>query len=165
MKPREAKLSHEYLLEILEYFPDTGKFVWKEKIARCIIVGKKAGGKSYGRYVIRINKIIYFRSRLAWFYVYGFWPKNDIDHRNRIADDDRIDNLREATRQENNWNTITIRKKNSHLPKGIYMQGTKFRVQLMHENKTKYLGYFNSLDDALKCRDSFELTHRKFLHS
>ena len=165
-RTKESKLSHEYLLEILEYFPDTGIFVWKLNLSRWNRIGKEAGykNKSDGRFRIAINRSLYLRSRLAWFYVHGVWPKNFIDHRNRIRDDDRIENLREATSQENNWNTITIRKKNNYLPKGIYYSGSKFKVMLRHKNKQKYFGTFNNLDDAIKCRDEFEMLHRKFLH-
>ena len=162
MKQREAKLSHERLLEILEYFPNTGKFLWKVKIAKNIWIGDEAGCKYRGRFLITINKILYFRSRLAWFYVHGIWPTNEIDHKNQIKDDDRIENLREATRQENGWNRVLPRKYD--LPKGIYIKGKKFQVMLQHENKMKYLGYFTNLDDAVKCRDEFEFEYRKFLY-
>tara|TARA_R110000868_G_scaffold25423_11_gene99268 strand:- start:16053 stop:16565 length:513 start_codon:yes stop_codon:yes gene_type:complete len=167
MKERESKLSHEYLLEILEYFPDTGIFIWKVKLGQRIYVGKEAGGidTSNGRYYITINKTQYFRSRLAWFYVHGIWPKNEIDHRNRVKDDDRIENLREASRLENMWNRIYKTKKDKHLPKGVTITyGNKFRVMLNHEGKKKYLGLFINLEDAIKARDSFELIHRKFLY-
>lgn len=164
MKPHELKLSHEYLLEILEYFPDTGIFIWKVKFSRKICIGKEAGckNKSHGRYQIKINKNKYYRSRLAWFYVHGKWPSDQIDHKNRIRDDDRIKNLREATNQENMWNTIRSIKKDN-LPKCIYYSGNKFQVQLRHKNKKKYLGTFSNLDDAIKARDAFEIEHRKFL--
>lgn len=161
------KLSHEYLLEILEYFPDTGIFVWKVKQARCIGIGKEAGyrHKPTGRYRIVINNIQYLRSRLAWFYVHGKWPKapkDQIDHRNMIKDDDRIENLREANSQENQWNAVQRRK--DDLPKGIYRHGNKFKVELKHGNKLKYLGLFSNLEDAIKIRNQFDVIHRKFLY-
>ena len=165
MKPNELKLSHQNLLDILEYFPDKGIFIWKITRSSRACIGQKAGSKhkAEGRYFIKINKTRYARSRLAWFYVYGIWPENEIDHRNRIPSDDRIKNLREATHQENMWNTITIKRKNNHLPKGIYIKRKKFTVRLTHENQLKHLGNFDNLDDAVKCRDEFEAEHRKFL--
>jgi len=127
-------------------------------------VGQEAGTKhkSNGYYYIGINKTIYARSRLAWFYVHGVWPKNEIDHRNRIRDDDRIENLREATHQQNNWNKKYQNKKDD-LPRCIDIFQNKFRVALTHENKRKHLGLFISLEDAIKCRDEFEMEHRGFL--
>lgn len=43
--------------------------------------------------------------RLAWFYVHGRWPTADIDHINGNRDDNRLCNLREATRQQNIQNS------------------------------------------------------------
>jgi len=164
MKQNE-KLSHNYLLEILEYFPDTGIFVWKVNRGKHGNSGKEAGCKSSstGRHSIRINKILYLRSRLAWFYVHGIWPENEIDHRNRNRNDDRIENLREATHQENMWNRTRIRK-NKKLPKCITICGNRFRVALKHENKLTHLGTFTNLEEAIECRNSFEKIHRKFLY-
>ena len=168
MKEKESRLSHDYLLQMLEYFPDTGKFFWKVNLKYHKCIGKEAGYKnsSHGRYLIRINKNRYYRSRLAWFYVHGVWPKNEIDHRNRIEDDDRIENLREATHQENSWNRIKKRKGNK-LPRCIIHSRNKlkFIVVMQHENKSKNLGRFDSLNDAIKCRDDFEKIHRKFMYT
>ena len=164
MKPNELKFSHKYLLEILEYFPDTGIFVWKVQLSNSGCIGKEAGGKdkSSGRYYLRIDKTKYLRSRLAWFYTHVKWPKYQLDHKNRIVDDDRIENLREATNQENGWNRIYSNKKHN-LPKGIFIRGNKFIVILRHENKNKYFGTFTNLENAIKARDEFEQINRKFL--
>tara|TARA_B110000503_G_C7081441_1_gene385341 strand:- start:13 stop:534 length:522 start_codon:yes stop_codon:yes gene_type:complete len=169
-KSNESKLSHEHLLAILEYFPDIGIFVWKERNCKGFSSsGKEAGCKHkiIGRHYIKINNISYFRSRLAWFYVHGVWPKSELDHRNMIKDDDRIENLREATRQQNLWNRNRTRReiKNKNLPRCITIVGKRFKVVLKHENKPKYLGTFDDLNEAIKCRDAFEFKHRKFLYS
>ena len=159
----EEILSHEYLLEILEYFPDTGIFIWKVNFKKRKCLGREAGckDKSTGRHRITINQILYLRARLAWFYVHGGWPKDQIDHKNRIKDDDRIENLRKATQEQNNWNTFPIRKYD--LPKGIYHNRNKFIVVVQYEKRRKYLGNFSNLEDAIAIRNNFDETHRKFL--
>lgn len=43
--------------------------------------------------------------RVAWALHYGEWPDNDIDHINGNKSDNRIANLREASRAQNMWNT------------------------------------------------------------
>jgi hypothetical protein len=48
--------------------------------------------------------VIYYAHRLAWLWWFGEWPEGGLDHINRIRNDNRIDNLREATRSENQRN-------------------------------------------------------------
>lgn len=43
----------------------------------------------------------YAAHRLAWYYVTGEWPSMDIDHINRVRDDNRFANLRHISRAEN----------------------------------------------------------------
>ena len=65
--------------------------------------GKEVGylDKSTGYRYVEINGISYYSHRLIWFMHYGTWPKGQIDHINGIKDDNRIENLREATASEN----------------------------------------------------------------
>lgn len=74
---------------------------------------------SLGYVQIKISGKLYHAHRLAWLYVYGYMPEKEIDHINRIRDDNRIANLREATSQLNSLNT-GIYKNNTSGSKGIY---------------------------------------------
>src|SRR5690242_11158228 len=97
----------------------------------------------------------YYAHRLAWFYVYQVWPKDEIDHINRIPDDNRILNLREANRIENMRNIATP-KHNTTGFKGVtrhkFYPG-KFMAQIsstteLKRRKTKYLGIFDTAEEA-----------------
>lgn len=57
--------------------------------------------------------------RLAWLYYYGEWPADDIDHINGNRDDNRISNLRLASRSQNNVNSV-VPKNNTSGHKGAY---------------------------------------------
>ena len=50
---------------------------------------------------ITIGGYDYYAHRLAWFYVYGEWPVNELDHIDEDKENNAIDNLREATHAEN----------------------------------------------------------------
>lgn len=97
-------LTADRVRELLSYDPDTGIFTWR--VARPgMPVGSIAGWcdeKGYWR--ISIDDKPYRAHRLAWFLVHGVWPSSELDHRNRIKTDNRIGNLREATRAQNQQN-------------------------------------------------------------
>lgn len=90
------ELTHERLLEVLDYDPATGMFVWKKMLSRKFPVGRKAGGLRNGKLYIRIDEQDYTAARLAWFYVNGQWPV-----RLRFADED-VTNVRIANLAETN---------------------------------------------------------------
>ena len=74
-------LSHERLLEALEYRPDTGQFFWRI-VGGPRSIGKLAGCiKDTGYREIGLDGKLYKAHRLAWFYVYGAWPSERLDHR------------------------------------------------------------------------------------
>ena len=73
---KEEKLSYEELVRQLDYNYLTGIFIWK--IAKR---GHKAGSLNEDGYIhIWIDNESYKAHRLAWFYYYGYWPKDEIDH-------------------------------------------------------------------------------------
>lgn len=100
-------LTHSRLKEILNYNPETGVFTWKVRLAPRGPVGAIAGAYSAagrGRLEIRIGGKLYLGHRLAWFYVYGDMPSGMLDHVDGNPSNNRIDNLRQATIQQNNQN-------------------------------------------------------------
>ena len=101
------ELTQENLKEILSYDPMTGKFHWLVKPASRTYIGDRAGSlDSNGYRVIKIAGQSYKAHRLAWFYVHGEWPMLDLDFINRYTDDNRMKNLREATKSQNGGNSL-----------------------------------------------------------
>ena len=146
-KPHENPISIEDLRKVLEYFPETGEFKWN--VPR---LGKKP--KSFGSlctngYLLtRINYKKYLLHRLAWAYVYGYWPEQ-LDHINRDRADNRISNLREATRSQNLANR-TVRARSGF--KGVVLlKGGRFRAAITVNRKFKSLGLFNTAKEAHAC--------------
>jgi hypothetical protein len=108
-KVKRDALSQEYLRSILEYMHETGQWYWRiEEISARVHTGDLAGHihAATGYRYITINNAKYRSCRLAFLYVLGRWPKDDVDHINRRRDDDRWDNLREANRSENCINRV-----------------------------------------------------------
>lgn len=142
-------LTCEELRRIILYDPQTGSFTWKVAAARRVKVGGPAGGKS-GRYVcIRIHGRLYRAHRLAWLYVTGQWPKDQVDHINGVEDDNRFLNLREATNTENQRNRKK-KKDNTSGFKGVCFVKSKrlWMASIVVQRKSINLGYFRAPEDA-----------------
>jgi hypothetical protein len=88
---------------LLSYDPTTGVFIWEAARRKPFLSGTPAGRLTPNGYVyINADGKMHSASRLAWKAVNGELPDNiEIDHINRIKDDNRICNLRCATRAEN----------------------------------------------------------------
>ena len=90
-------ITHEELLDLLDYDKETGIFKWKKSNNKKIKIGSIAGCKrKYGLIQISINRKIYLANRLAWFYVCKKWPIGQIMHINHIKDDNRFCNLKDV---------------------------------------------------------------------
>lgn len=143
-------INQERLKELLHYDPETGMFIWCVKPSRRVKSGAAAGGIDSKRYrVIRIDGVYYKAHRLAWLYVHGRFPIRDIDHINGVRDDNRIANLREATRAENGQN----RKKNINNTSGFHgvswdSANRKWRASIQVNSRPKRLGLFDAPESA-----------------
>lgn len=103
-------LTQSRLRELLDYNPETGVFTRKLCTANRHKQGEAvgySGARGYRQAMAEGKK--HMLHRLAWLWVHGTWPEFDIDHKNRNRADNRIDNLRPATRSENNHNIGTSR--------------------------------------------------------
>lgn len=93
-----TELTQEALKEVLNYDPETGLFTWAKQRGSAR-KGSLAGCLDRGHLIIRVNKQQYLAHRLAWMYMYGYFPATDIRHINKVKDDNRIDNLTKASRR------------------------------------------------------------------
>jgi HNH endonuclease len=87
--------SRERVDELLAYNPKTGEFRWKLRRGGLARRGAIAGTiNGVGYRIIEIDHTPCLAARLAWLLYVGTWPMCEIDHKNRIRNDDRIENLR-----------------------------------------------------------------------
>lgn len=77
----------------------------------------------------------------------GEWPKDQIDHINRIKDDDRWENLREATQSQNSYNRGWAEANGEW--RGICRHGNQFKVDIGGH----YLGLHSTFEEAKAVRD------------
>jgi hypothetical protein len=140
-------LTHHRLLQVLDYDPETGDFVWKQQLSGRRKVGAKAGCLCGGDYwQIKIDGFYYLGHRLAWFYVFGVWPAR-LDHRDGVRINNRILNLREATVSQNAANKR--RQKNISGFKGVQARANnRWRALIEVNGKCLTLGTFGTPQQA-----------------
>jgi hypothetical protein len=100
----EEELSIAELRMMLSYEPQTGHLYWiiGGGRRRMDVPAGKLCKDGYRR--VGINNKHYAAHRLAWALMTGEYPEDQLDHVNRNRDDNRWENLRKATCQENNCN-------------------------------------------------------------
>jgi hypothetical protein len=137
-----------YLKSQLDYFPESGMFVWKITRHR-IKAGQLAGSKHLGYVRIKLQGSNYAAHRLAWLFIKGVWPEHEIDHINGIRGDNRFSNLREATHSQNLQNCNT-RQLNKCGLRGAYKQtSSNSWMASITANSVKYhLGTYASAEEA-----------------
>lgn len=142
------KVPIETLHERLSYNPETGIFTWKIS-NQWVKKGTQAGTICLGYVKISINKIIIPAHRIAWAMTYGVWPDKEIDHVNGIRSDNRIENLREASRQQNCLNRSKATNNKSGY-KGVSWHNVaqKWQTHISIAGKSIYLGLFEDKRDA-----------------
>jgi hypothetical protein len=99
-------LTQEYIKSILRYDPDTGFFTWLVRTGLRVQVGDVAGSIRPDGYInINVNREKNYAHRLAFLYMTGSFPPDQVDHINGNPSDNSWKNLRSATRNENMRNT------------------------------------------------------------
>ena len=107
-----------------------------------------------GYLIIKIKGKQYKAHRLVYLWHHGRFPSEEIDHINRIRDDNRIENLRESTRKQNVRNTKRKPNKDTGVV-GVHVDRTK---GLKKKYTTKLGGKtlrFYRVEDAMKAREEF----------
>lgn len=136
----------------LSYDKETGGFTWIKPTGRRAKPGDVAGSVWPSGYLaIGVCGQRILAHRLAWFIETGEWPKFDIDHINGNPLDNRIANLRPASRSQNMANTPK-RASNTSGVKGVHWSSRSRRwiARVMKDGKQIHLGAFTDISDAAK---------------
>ena len=159
-----SELTPELLREHLHYDPSTGAFTWllpHKNIKVGDVAGHLGKGKQGGYIHIGLFKTVYGAHRLAWLYTYGEWPNGVIDHIDRSRANNRITNLRDATRTINARNLAGAYSTSTSKILGVYYDKrySHWLANISVNKKRKYLGAFNSIEAARAARAAAELIY------
>jgi hypothetical protein len=164
-------LTRERLCELLDVDTEHGMFTWKNTMGGKAQKGQKAGSLNKAGYVvIRLDQTDYFAHKLMWLYVYGATPILQIDHIDRVRDNNKPTNLRLATSKQNSENMFRAKTNTSGF------RGVRFEKRLIskpwsacitHNYKQIHLGYYATAKEAIAARasaeDKYFTHHRKQL--
>ncbi len=148
-------LTQKHLEELLHYDPVTGYFTWLVNQGSARINQRAGTLDTYGYIQIQIDGTLYLAHRLAFLYVKAIWPKEELDHKNRIKSDNTFDNLRIASREINTRNR-NIFKNNTSGCTGVYRFRNKWNARININKKPIYLGSFDNKKEAIKVRKTAE---------
>lgn len=142
---------HHLIIELLEYDPRTGVFLWKKTRGGSAKAGTVAGANSgCGYRTVRVLRKIYKEHRLVWFYVHGQWPEMDIDHIDGNKHNNAIANLRLATSAQNVANS-NVRKDSRSGLKGVQRARgctSRWVARITENGVRREIGRYDSPEDA-----------------
>jgi hypothetical protein len=147
------ELNVEQLHELFKYDPETGKLYWRTSSAYNVKADSEAGYVQKEKWTnyrrVTIARVGYQVHTIVWAMAYG-WPECDLDHRDGNGLNNRLENLRPATRKENGRNR-RARLTCSSTYKGVQRDKRgKWRtfIQGFH------IGYFTLECEAAKAYDA-----------
>lgn len=172
-KAARRVIQDDDLRALLDYDPDTGVLTWKKRgeewfsdAAHCSMWNTKFAGRETGvtdngngYSFVRILGNKYYTHRLAFFFAHGFFPA-EVDHINGQRRDNRAQNLREVTRQENLQNCRRSARNSSGYT-GVLWNSTNhnWNARITVGGRNLYLGAFASREDAYAARKAAEKEH------
>lgn len=163
--------SVEELRRYVRYEPESGKLFWihvdgERNQWNAQRVGREAFGnmQQHGYKRGGFKGASLFAHRVAWALIHGYWPCHEIDHINGDPSDNRLSNLREASREQNGRNR-KISKANTRGFKGVswHKRDFKWEACIKFNGKTFHLGKFDTAEDAHAAYcDGAKILHEEF---
>ena len=160
-------ISQSFALECFEY--RGGTLVWKDrplshfanekcrKVFNSRQAGTVAGTLISGYMAVNFKQRRVSVHRLIFLMHHGYWPAR-VDHINGDTLDNRIENLRAATHQQNLMNSKTSCKNTSGRKGVSYHASTKkWAAYIRMDGKMKHLGVFKKFEDAAAARRAAEI--------
>ncbi|WP_336295527.1 HNH endonuclease [Cronobacter dublinensis] len=158
-------LSADYISECLRYDPKDGLLYWKERPSEHFANesyqarwNKRYAGERAGKFMMNgylklaIDNKKYYAHRIVWVLKKKEWPQY-IDHINGDRSDNRIENLRNVSRSQNQRNLkLSVRNTTGVIGVTQDSRNGHYIAQVKIGDKNIHLGSFKNLSDAAEAR-------------
>lgn len=138
---------------LFDYDVLTGEFIRRVWRSHNAVKGQRIRGavSRNGYCVIHIEGRLYYSHRLVWLHAYGEMPAKgiDIDHINGDRQDNRLSNLRLATRTQNNFN----RKEHRERQVGVFKDKDVYVARIQFKRRNIIVGRFSTYEKAVAARE------------
>ena len=154
-------MDQETLKKHLDYCPDSGQFTWSKRRGP-VPAGKPADSISNEGYIrIGLEGRRWQAHRLAFLYMTGRLPPEDVDHINGVRTDNRWCNIRMVNRTDNTRNSAKCRTNRSGVTGVSWARNAgKWASYIGSAYKKVHLGLFDDFFDAICARKSAENQHK-----
>ena len=143
-----ADLTAHRLRQLLDYNPDTGAFTWRVSVGRKSAFSSAGYIHNNGYVMIRVDGIKRLAHSLAWLYQTSAHPCGVIDHVDGNKANNAFANLRDVSMSENQQNQSKSQRNSSSGFLGVAPIRNKWRAQLVVDGRQKYLGMFDTPEEA-----------------
>lgn len=145
-----SEITQEFVKARFDY--KDGKLYYKTRPSTSVHIGDLAQtmitDKQKSRYQTGIGGKNYYVSRIVFLYHKGYMP-DFVDHKDHDTLNNRIENLRAATRRQNNMNTRGNKNTSSKYKGVFYVERAKrWAAQIRINNKSTHIGYYLTEDEA-----------------
>jgi len=136
MNPNKAR-------DLFVYDFCSGRLKWLKPKARRNKKGNFAGSKGQAARTVMVDYINYKEHIIIWMLIYNEIPTLEIDHKDNNPFNNKLDNLRLATRKQNAAN-IRMHRDNSLGYKGVSKSRNKYVARICGER----IGLFDTPEEA-----------------
>jgi hypothetical protein len=142
-------LTEHRLKEVLNYDPESGLFTWKAIPSRRRPNGSVAGAKGKNGCIdIRLDGHLFRAHRLAWLYMTGSFPAEEIDHIDGNPKNNRFLNLRRVSHAVNMQNIRKAQRNSATGLLGASPWGKRFKARIAIDGTQIKIGVFDTPQEA-----------------